>query len=82
MTVDTDFDTFTTQNSSALQLDFLPNVDYNTAIIITLNATNPSAVSPKTVLLAIHACAETSKLFTKAQVESSNHLHSLSYSLV
>jgi len=50
-------------------MNFLPNLEYNTDLVIQLKTTSSNVVFPKNVQLAIYACATPFQIYTKAQVE-------------
>ncbi len=68
--VDSDSGTFNATNSTSLEMNFLPNLEYNNDLTITLNSTSATIKSPINVVLAIYGCATPLKRLTKAQVES------------
>ncbi|CAF4555276.1 unnamed protein product [Rotaria socialis] len=70
MIVETDYDVYNSTNLDGLQVNFQPNVDFNTHIIITLKTTMANAIFPKTIQLAIYGCGQPSSPVTKAQIES------------
>ncbi|CAF4275432.1 unnamed protein product, partial [Rotaria sp. Silwood2] len=72
MTVETDYDTYTSTNLEGLQVNFMPNVEFNTGLIITLTTTMPNIIFPKTIKLAIYGCGQPNRLATKAQIEDSS----------
>ncbi|CAF4497898.1 unnamed protein product, partial [Rotaria socialis] len=70
MIVETDYDVYNSTNLDGLQVNFQPNVDFNTHIIITLITTMANPIFPKTIQLAIYGCGQPSSAVTKAQIES------------
>ncbi|CAF4894723.1 unnamed protein product [Rotaria sp. Silwood1] len=69
MTVETDYDTYTSTNLEGLQVNFIPNIEFNTGLIITLTTTASNIIFPKTIQLAIHGCGQPYELATKAQIQ-------------
>ncbi|CAF4215767.1 unnamed protein product, partial [Rotaria magnacalcarata] len=70
MTVETDYDVYSSTNRSELQVNFQPNVEFNRGLVFTLTTTMPNAIFPKTIQLAIYGCGQPGSLVTKAQIES------------
>jgi hypothetical protein len=62
-------------------MDFQPNLEDNSYLIITLNKSSASVVLPKTVQLAVYACAAPFVRLTKAQVEQGKNSNQFIYSL-
>ncbi|CAF0925338.1 unnamed protein product [Rotaria sordida] len=69
MTVETDYGNYTSTNLQGLQVNFTPNIEFNTRLIITLTTTMSDVTFPKEVKLAIYGCGEPYGLATKAQIE-------------
>ncbi|CAM4985052.1 unnamed protein product, partial [Rotaria socialis] len=69
MIAETDYNVNNSTNLDGLQVNFQPNVDFNTHIIITLKTTMANAIFPKTIQLAIYGCGQPSLPVTKAQIE-------------
>ena len=74
MTVQTDDGIYTSTNLQGLQVNFQPNIDFNTDITFTLQTTLPNMIFPKTIQLAIYGCGQPSSLFTKAQIEEDSEI--------
>ncbi|CAM4973900.1 unnamed protein product [Rotaria socialis] len=69
MIAETDYNVNNSTNLDGLRVNFQPNVDFNTHIIITLKTTMANAIFPKTIQLAIYGCGQPSLPVTKAQIE-------------
>ncbi|CAF3672957.1 unnamed protein product, partial [Rotaria socialis] len=67
MIAETDYNVNNSTNLDGLRVNFQPNVDFNTHIIITLKTTMANAIFPKTIQLAIYGCGQPSLPVTKAQ---------------
>ncbi len=69
VSVETDFDIYKSNSSNSIQMDFRPNLEDITYLVVTLNKSSSSVVLPKTVQLAVYACTKPVTIRTKAQLE-------------
>ncbi len=69
VSVETDYDLYPNTNLNPIQMDFKPNLEDNTFIIITLQKSSSNVVLPKTIQLAVYGCGEPVYRYTKAQIE-------------
>jgi len=71
VSVQSDFQTFNTTDSNSVEMNFLPNLEDNQVLIITLNTTSANVDFPKNVQLAIYGCVEPIQpLKTKGKIET------------